>query len=601
MNDVTTAALLPKWGRASATLLLLATPVLLTPQVFEPYVLGKQTLVELTAVLLLFLWLHDRLSGCRLPSWRCPLDTWALAVVTLTAGSVAWGWRNPGQLDRLRTLWLWILLSYGFVVLLRGGLNAERMQKWLHLPAALVSVVALLQHFGWRGPVPYQVMGPDWRFAIVSTLGNPNFVSGFLGILVPGMLVYGLYRGSWSGFWSWWLPTWGLVLATLLFTFTMGVWWALAAAAVAGAVFVAGRRGLGKPRPWRIVAVGAVTVLVALWAFTANPWNGFPRGGVLDAAQASPKWRGGWGGRIFNWNLALLMVESHPLGGVGFGNFYAVNETYGGLLREELGYVEKAAYHAGVDQPHMLPLELAAETGPAGAFAAWWLPCIVIGVAWRRLRREPDRRLDVLPAALGVVVSTCHGLVSFPMHLPASALMTVWCTAIVIASPSGAMQPIKPRRLLLIPAGVMLMMLAATVMLPFLAQQLTASRGDPRLGAPSEAVSSAVLATVLDPHDEMIWEYLAGYQKRVGDTDGAIASYERALTLVEHLYVRKILRDEYLRLDDLDNAAHHQRAMTGLNPGHIPYWEHLVFLLKETGQPFQEEETRLRELRLREE
>ncbi len=607
MNPEKPIALLPKWGGRCATALLVLTPLLLTPQVFEPYLVGKRVVVELCSLLFLFLWAHDRLTGHPSASWRTPLNACLLALLLVTGVSILGGWRNGGQLYRYRTLLTWIALGCTFVVLIRGGWRIDRVQRWLLIPCWLVAAIALLQHFGWRGPLNMQPAGPDWRFSIVSTLGNPNFVSGYLAILVPVVLIQGLYRSSSRFFWLAWLPGWLLILGTLLMTFTVGAWLALAVAALATGGLVLARRGLPLPAKSRLVTVLTASLLVGLWAFTDNPTNGFPRGnGVLDMAKASPRWRGGTAGRIFNWNVALSMIEENPVLGVGFGNFYGLNETYGGVVRERLGYVEHAPLHAGVDQPHQLPLELAAEAGPLGAFVAWWLPCVVVALAWRRLRREPERRLDLIPATLGVLVATVHGLVSFPTHLPASALAAVWCIAAIAAHPHPPSAPLPARRWALAPVGASLLAAGHLCSLPFRAEALAATvkTGFPP-GFPEEGIARmsekniqiAERAAYLNPYNETIWMQLASARFAGADPVGAREALESSLALVERLYVHRSLKNAYLREGDVARAIHHLEAMTRLNSGHIPYWEDLLFLQQETGQPTGETKRCLQALR----
>lgn len=607
MKPETPIALLPKWGGRCATALLVLTPVLLTPQVFEPYILGKRILVELCSLLFLFLWAHDRLAGHTVASWRTPLNACLLALLLVTGVSILAGWRNGGQLHRYRTLLTWIGLGCAFVVLIRGGWRVDRVQRWLLIPCWLVAALALLQHFGWRGPLNIQPAGPDWRFSIVSTLGNPNFVSGYLAILTPSVLIQGLYRSSPKFFWLAWLPGWLLILGTLLVTFTVGAWLALSVAALVAVGLVLAGRGLPLPAGSRLAIVLTASLLVGIWAFTDNPYNGFPRGnGVLDMAKASPRWRGGTAGRVFNWNVALSMIEDAPVMGVGFGNFYGLNETYGGVVRERLGYVEHAPLHAGVDQPHQLPLELAAESGPLGAFVTWWLPCMVVALAWRRLRREPERRLDLLPATLGVLVATVHGLVSFPTHLPASALAAVWCIALLAAHPHPSLAPLRVRRWVLVPVGACLLATAHFCLLPFMAEALAATvkTGFPQ-GITEESIAQikernlqiAERAAYLDPYNEMIWMQLASARFADSDPVGARVALESSVALVEQLYVHRSLKNAYLREGDMTRAIHHQEAMTRLNSGHIPYWEALLFLQQEAGQPTDDTERRLQVLR----
>ncbi len=589
-------ALFAKWGRIIAGATLLVIPVLFTPQVYEPFVIGKRTWIELASILLLFLWLHDRFNGCRLPDWRTGADKAVVFFLILTTCSLIWGWHDGSQFHRIRTIWLWTVFGYAIIVLLRGGMDDLRLRMWLHLPVVLVSIIALLQHFGIPFPMKFQPAGPDWRFVIISTLGNPNFVSGFLAILVPGVLIDGLYRCSTPAFILWWLPCWILILATLLVTFTMGAWIALAVAALAAVIAVVAKRGLSNPNWIRVGALLVISILVGVWAFSANPWNNFDEGGVLDAAQASPRWRGGMGGRIFNWNVAIAMIDEHPAGGIGFGNFYAVNETYGGLIRSKLGYVEPNPAHAGVDQPHQLPLELAAELGPLGAFAAWWLPCLIFGIGWRRLRKEPDKRLSLLPALLGLVVSSIHGLVSFPMHLPASAMATIWCAAVLLADRRSIQPAMKRKIWLLVPSGLVLLTLMICVSLPFFAQQVvTWQSGPPK--SMGEALKFAQLAVHLNPYSDEHWDRLAAFLWKANRHQEAIEAWEISLSLVEHLQTRRNLKKAAVELSDFEKAIEHQRAMTRLNPGHIPYWEDLLFLLKTAGKPTEDVEKRLHELR----
>jgi tetratricopeptide (TPR) repeat protein len=129
--------------------------------------------------------------------------------------------------------------------------------------------------------------------------------------------------------------------------------------------------------------------------------------------------------RRTNWLVAEEMFRSSPLTGRGAGNYAALWPEYRSALFSDRNDVGLEPYQPQAAQAHNEYFQFLGETGILGA--AWALTCLgLVLVFWNRTWRAlPDRqtRWQFLLLTAGLLVAGLHATVSFPFHLPATAMV----------------------------------------------------------------------------------------------------------------------------------------------------------------------------------
>ncbi len=127
--------------------------------------------------------------------------------------------------------------------------------------------------------------------------------------------------------------------------------------------------------------------------------------------------------RAWDWWVGWEMLKDRPLLGVGLGHykvqFLAYKAKFLATPRGEHYdfYIQRAA------QAHNEYVQMAAEMGGLGILAGGFALFMIFFSAWKRIGRAEARdRFMILALLAGVVAVLAHALVSFPLHLPASAL-----------------------------------------------------------------------------------------------------------------------------------------------------------------------------------
>jgi putative inorganic carbon (hco3(-)) transporter len=271
-------------------------------------------------------------------------------------------------------------------------------------------------------PLGWTVQRDDLR--VFATLGNPNFLAGWLAIM--GMAgLWGTLTRTWSLRWraASVVLTAVAFLATLATTSAQGpLAWAIGGALLGG-VWLWSRPDLrGRLGGRRSLAVGLVALIVGIGL---SPVVG-AFGGVADEVARSYR------DRTTLFQTAVAMGIDHPLTGVGLEAFGDHYHQYRPLHRAVRYHVRPAA-----TQVHNVPLHL---------FAGGGLPLLLGWLAWvaavgtvlvRGLRRlDGERRLLLGGAGAAWVAYLAQAMVS--IDIP--GLLTIgWILggAVLAAAPLG--------------------------------------------------------------------------------------------------------------------------------------------------------------------
>jgi O-antigen ligase/Tfp pilus assembly protein PilF len=316
---------------------------------------------------------------------------------------------------------------------------------------SLIAVYGLLQYFG-VFPSSDAESGAD---AIISTLGNKNYVAEFLTFLfVPALIL--LLRGRYVLLRCMALVFLGLSVAILLIVGSKGA----LAALVVSLVFLAAsllllhfQASVKKAGRWvlplimvsAIVIVTLIGVQVARFS-SARALQMVPSRAVSqyereesdtkNYAQANEEGVSTFVSateakqsillRIWNWRLAWEMLKDHPVLGVGLGNYKLEFLDYKAkLIRSSWEQRVYDFYIPRSAQAHNEYIQIAAEMGSLGILALIWVAWSLFAVIKSIRKIGVQERLVYVCLAAGMISFLVVSLISFPLHRPASALVFV--------------------------------------------------------------------------------------------------------------------------------------------------------------------------------
>ena len=361
----------------SLWLLFLLVPLAFSRTAYESFRLPKLLLSELLGLASLLL-LALRLRAVERVGWRAffrqpvvqaVLPMLAVASVGLVASDYPLHVR-----EALASLWIGSACLVGWSL----ALSAEehfRLLRGLIVPAALLSILAILQFLGWFVPFEFE-RNVGERIGLTSLAGGAFDLATYL--VLPCLFLQASLRQA-SAKWRW-----PLILAAGVCGYALVVTQTLTALLA----FAAGSLMLWwawLPRR-RFVAAAAVIALVGLGLGLGfgplrqrleRKLDSLLRGDVNQVLT----------GRLDGWRAALWMVRQEPLTGVGHGAY-----------RAQFGVAKEALWHEGVrfyksqhrvyfTNAHSDVLEALAEWGVPAAFVLLWG-----GFLWIRcLRRVRER------------------------------------------------------------------------------------------------------------------------------------------------------------------------------------------------------------------
>ncbi len=304
--------------------------------------------------------------------------------------------------------------------------------------AFLASLYGLLQYLGvMRGA--YGGHGLD---EVISTMGNRNYLGGFLAyLLFPTVILIvrlksRILRTVAIGLISF---SFGTVLLLQQTGTIVGLVAAAIALVVAWTIFRP-VEPLKANRIW-LIALLVVLAFTSLVEAPSGPLNSV----VGLSADGSSSWisrvwaHNAGKTRSWDWWVGWEMFKDHPLFGVGLGNYKLNFVPYkAAFLATPQGksynfYIPRAA------QAHNDYVQVVAEMGVLGIIALLSILVMLPLFFWLRLRTNTDEgdRLDLILLGSGIVVFLVHALFSFPAHLPASSLVVVLTLGIASAPVYG--------------------------------------------------------------------------------------------------------------------------------------------------------------------
>lgn len=559
-------------------------PFAMTTAVLDGFGLPKTILWQagIAGVVLVGAWAARRGGPVALP--RAALCVGPVLFLLLTLPGTALATNRALALGRLR-FWSFGLLTYlAARAALRSGPRQRLLFRCFTVALALQAVYAVLQYFG---------LDPGFRFSeaqrmrVFGTIGNPNFLGGYLAGGLPLALGLALWdeRRAWRtvGFVSVLLCA-----AALVVTGSKG---GLLSAAAGGTLLLCYAWFRGEFRA-RLGAAGRKALLgagIALLLFVgaAAVFEGaFPIWRNL-VTSLDPKGKSVGIRRVY-WHTTVELIKARPVAGWGPGCFAAHQLE---AQADWLARPENATFVHTAGTPrhaHNDYLQLTAEAGLLGLAGLLIMLALWMSQAMLHLRRDrPDWAACAAAAVAAILV---QALVSFPLYRPLGCMM-FWLFSAVALPAHGAA---STRRVHVRPwLGAVACAAAAVLLLSVCWQSvrlLAAERhgktgkGLAMAGQWERALPAFDKALAMNPHhaELMMNRGLACFH--TGQFRAAIDTLLRSCRYERHVQTHTVLGDAYARLGQTSEAEEEYARAMRLGPANTaPRFAYATFL-KDSGR-----------------
>lgn len=326
-----------------------------------------------------------------------------LFVVSMVLSSVHAMSHGPALRETLKALEYAATLVVAYLAY-RADADEGIIRTTLAVAVIIVSGLALAQEF--LGAPQAEMIAGHAVARIAGPLEGPNQLAGYLGVMVPAMLAFAVLRRP--------LVLERIAIAagcvTCLLTFSKG---GVAALAFAAIVLFAVRYA---PRVRNVTggltgAAFTAIFLLALASFT-GALNGSATAHIFGATDAASRFNGGLGTRPDLWHGAYELWKTHPLTGIGPGNFE----------------LQIGRYDPGVrTHANSMYFQALAEQGIAGLIAMLAVVAASILVFVRRLNQPL-----ALGACMAAVVMAFHQIFDCMWIYPKVGIM--WWLLLAIAA-----------------------------------------------------------------------------------------------------------------------------------------------------------------------
>lgn len=423
-------------------------PVVLVPLVFSAAnthtIVIKETIVQISTVLLLvflpFVWLMDRPSRERSRPFPFPaLLLIALSLLLLylyySAYSVASG--HPRSVRELYRWLAYITLAVGSIYY---AANTRRFSLYLSI-SVIVSVAisgyAISQRLGYDFfPWDDFKFGEEGIGRASASLGNPDYLAGYLVALLPLTLIWTIARRGLSR-----LILGGTVIlqvAALFFSYSRGGWVAAFTTLIllfASLTYINWVRDPVLFRPV-ISRKGAIAVLSTLLFFCClsifSMWNDitatafrFARIGDDTSILTRP----------YFWAGALRIWLDRPLFGFGIGTFLLHFPDY----RDTSLSIYLPFKQFNVSHAHNEYLEILSETGIAGLVLYALVFLVITRIVWKAMLAHREKvNLTLIGLWTGMTGLFIHNLFTVTLRNTPSAFL-LWSFAGVMVGRSLAL------------------------------------------------------------------------------------------------------------------------------------------------------------------
>ncbi len=385
-----------------AILILIVCSVALAilPSAFN-YVLIKLAIAQFLLIILFIIWLYHTLDKGEILIYKDPaylplalLSAWG--IINLLFSSFRYAGVN--ELEKLLTC---VFLYFAFV-------NLTNKEK--DFLSVVISIIIVFAGLSIQGLFDYL---QHKNSVIISTFGNPNFFSAYLILILPLVILVGIYNFLRKNF----LISSLIFIVTIITTFlvyilsSQGAWLGLGCSLLF--LIILFRKQIFNPK-WRVPILAGLFALLLI--------------GTILSVQKLPQIRtyiekdmatGTLGIRIKIWQGTLRMIKARPFMGWGMGTYQIVYPRF----RIPEYFLNPASVNA-TDHAHNELLEVTSEMGIIGLGIFLWLLGVVFFRGIKVFYRRPLDLSNIIHAGLlaGVVALLIHNLTCVNLRLEASAL-----------------------------------------------------------------------------------------------------------------------------------------------------------------------------------
>jgi putative inorganic carbon (hco3(-)) transporter len=294
--------------------------------------------------------------------------------------------------DMFREEGIITILSYGtltfvFASMVETGKQAQNLLKGLLITGFFVSLYAIIQYLGFNPTEHFIPLLRGVENRPGSTIGNPNFLSKFLVLILPLYIVY--YAAAARGKEKYLLLS-GCIISfcALILTFTRASWFSFTCSVILLALLLRGKIAWSKQKELLIIA-GILIVVALSWEAKSLLKKPVAEGRVIPTVTGKivgifDPGKGDVRARLYLWSIATALIKERPL--LGYGP-----DTHAIIMGKfNLEYARRFKCSGLIDRAHNNYLDMAIGQGLLGLAA--YLAIIMTFLVWlvRTLKTEPD-------------------------------------------------------------------------------------------------------------------------------------------------------------------------------------------------------------------
>jgi O-antigen ligase len=585
--------------------LILLIPQFIFPWADDSYLIPKFALLNFGIILLIYiLFVSGRLNHFQRLTKVKPITVCLLTLYfLLNIISLIYATSIPLAIKEIGKWFFLILLYYIYSVVICNVKRLKILIYTLLLTGLITAIWVIFQdyHISIFRVLPRL---PDWRGYLVAGLGNSDYVAGFLVSIFPmGLVVYATVTESKPKLFL--LISLSIIYASLIVTFSVGANMGL----IIGMIIVFGHMIYYRKQPgwfpdmrrwiWLVVIFAIIT---AFYVFPI-PVNG--RGeSIFKQAFASNRWKEGGNTRLVIWANTWELIKSHPIRGIGAGNF-----TY-----NYLDYVAPIVLNNPKMRPYSGEYTNAAHNEIMHTWSELGLPGVIIllllifNFYYSSLKilinkseiRNPKSEINMVPlpaiilgATGGLTAMAIYGLMSYPLHLPVTAMLFIFYLALpqiiinLINKSEFRSVTLAPSSYIL--ASILFILLSLWAIRPLIADiYFRIGKEASKYNEEPAAITAFTLATQWDNHADAYYHlgelYLRG-KEYGGKISTAIDQFEIAKkqrndkNLLNELGIAYILTERY------QEALACFKPLTQRQPDNPIYWDRLSYIYLKLGNP----------------
>lgn len=273
-----------------------------------------------------------------------------------------------------------------------------------------VAIIGILQFFH----LDFVFRVSNFTGRISSTLGNANFLGGYLILLIPVSLALFFIVGK-----NLYRLIYGLntiiLLTALFFTQTLNAWLGLAlGGCMFGILFLV---YVPKYRKLVLITALVMTAVVSVLVFSFKPEEAIGKLAKIGQFKTFAE-----KGRWLMWKSALEMIKEKPVAGFGAGTFRTQFTKYEAKLLKTEEF--KGYPHLITKDAHNDYLQIGSELGISGLLLfLLFISSVVFGAMRGLLKEEKDIKIISIGLLSALLSFMVHMFFNFPLKIAPSAVL----------------------------------------------------------------------------------------------------------------------------------------------------------------------------------